>query len=130
MSDEIEREYGFEPAVSVTGASSESAGRRSPRVRGRLRRRLGAGVVLITALAGLGSVYAIFAASSGASDTGMSKDDIQAGRQLYQVSCITCHGANLQGIKGQGPSLVGVGSAAVYFQVSTGRMPATGQGAY
>ena len=38
-------------------------------------------------------------------------------------SCITCHGANLQGVPDRGPSLIGVGEAAVYFQVSTGRMP-------
>jgi ubiquinol-cytochrome c reductase cytochrome c subunit len=60
----------------------------------------------------------------------MSQDDIQAGRQLYQVSCITCHGANLEGVKGNGPSLIGAGAAAVYFQVITGRMPAANQGAY
>jgi ubiquinol-cytochrome c reductase cytochrome c subunit len=42
---------------------------------------------------------------------------------------VTCHGANLQGVTDRGPSLIGVGSAAAYFQVSTGRMPATGQGA-
>ena len=30
---------------------------------------------------------------------------------------------------GRGPSLIGVGPAAVEFQVGTGRMPATGQGA-
>ena len=47
-----------------------------------------------------------------------------SGRQLYELSCITCHGQNLQGVKNQGPSLVGVGAAAAYFQVSTGRMPA------
>ena len=38
-------------------------------------------------------------------------------------SCITCHGANLEGVAGRGPSLIGVGEAAVYFQVHTGRMP-------
>jgi ubiquinol-cytochrome c reductase cytochrome c subunit len=59
----------------------------------------------------------------------MSKQDIEAGRQLYEVSCITCHGANLEGIKGQGPTLIGAGSAAVYFQVSTGRMPLKAHGA-
>jgi ubiquinol-cytochrome c reductase cytochrome c subunit len=51
------------------------------------------------------------------------------GKQLFETSCITCHGANLQGVEDQGPSLIGVGGAAVYFQVSTGRMPATGQSA-
>lgn len=48
---------------------------------------------------------------------------IREGQQLYDTSCITCHGANLQGVQDRGPSLVGVGDAAVYFQVSSGRMP-------
>ncbi len=78
----------------------------------------------------MGGAYAAFATTSGANDTGTGADDIAAGRQLFQVSCITCHGANLEGIKDQGPSLIGVGAAAVYFQVSTGRMPAANQGAY
>ncbi len=130
---DVEREFGFEPAVSATGATAENdvAKRtRTSKRRGGLRRRVGATIVLFAALASMGGVYAAFAASSGASDTGMGADDIKAGQQLYQVSCITCHGANLDGIQGQGPSLIGVGGAAVYFQVSTGRMPATAQGAY
>jgi ubiquinol-cytochrome c reductase cytochrome c subunit len=133
IDDEIE--LGFEPAVSATGASvagDDDAGttrRRRPRAR-RLRRRIGATVVLLGALAGMGAGYAAFAANSGASSTGTSQEDIEAGRQLYQVSCITCHGTNLEGIRGQGPTLIGAGAAAVYFQVSTGRMPASGQGAY
>ena len=44
-------------------------------------------------------------------------------------TCITCHGANLQGEQDRGPALIGVGSAAVYFQVSTGRMPLDAQSA-
>ena len=134
VSDDIESEFGFEPAVSATGASDdvrEKAEKPARRKRGgRLRRRLTATVILLGALGSMGAAYAALAGTSGASDTGTSKQDIAAGQQLYQVSCITCHGANLQGIKGQGPSLIGVGGAAVYFQVSTGRMPATGQGAY
>lgn len=50
---------------------------------------------------------------------------IREGKQLYDTSCITCHGANLQGVQDRGPSLIGVGEAAVYFQVSSGRMPAS-----
>jgi ubiquinol-cytochrome c reductase cytochrome c subunit len=133
VNDDIddERELGFEPAVSATGASDEAGGtKRRARRRGSLRRRIGATVVMMAALASMGGVYAAFATNSGASSTGTSKQDIEAGRQLFQVSCITCHGANLQGIKGQGPALVGAGAAAVYFQVSTGRMPAPNQGAY
>lgn len=49
---------------------------------------------------------------------------LKEGTQLYETSCITCHGANLQGLEDRGPSLIGVGEAAVYFQVSSGRMPA------
>jgi len=130
---DVEGEFGFEPAVSATGAIADRGReqRTRPARRGtRLGRRLGAFVVLLAALVSMGSIYAAFAATSGANDTGNSEADIAAGHQLYQVSCITCHGANLDGIRGQGPSLIGVGGAAVYFQVSTGRMPLSQQGAY
>jgi ubiquinol-cytochrome c reductase cytochrome c subunit len=42
---------------------------------------------------------------------------------VFDNHCISCHGANLQGVTDRGPSLIGVGSAATYFQVSSGRMP-------
>ncbi len=48
---------------------------------------------------------------------------IQEGKDLYDTACITCHGANLQGVEGRGPSLIGTGEGAVYFQVNSGRMP-------
>lgn len=44
------------------------------------------------------------------------------GRALFQQSCASCHGANGQG-SALAPSLHGVGSAAVDFMLSTGRMP-------
>ncbi len=130
---EVDGELGFEPAVPATGAEPVAAAGTRPatrRGRRRVRRALGAAAVLTTALLGMGGAYAAFASSSGASDTGTSAQDIAAGRQLYEVSCITCHGANLQGVEGRGVPLIGVGGASVYFQVSTGRMPAQGQGAY
>jgi ubiquinol-cytochrome c reductase cytochrome c subunit len=129
----------FSPAISATGADPDdattargpsSAGR--PRRRGRRatwRRRLAGAVVLLAALIGMGGAYALFATSSGANSATSADTDAAAGQQLYENSCITCHGQNLQGVQDRGPSLVGVGSAAVYFQVSTGRMPASGQGA-
>ncbi|MFN2517945.1 MAG: c-type cytochrome [Jatrophihabitantaceae bacterium] len=133
---DVEGELGFAPAVSVTGAeppsppatgSSTSPPASKPDPRRGLRRRLGAGALLIAALISMGGTYAAFA-SSGAPDTSTASD-IAAGRQLYQTSCITCHGVNLQGVRDRAPSLLGVGGASVYFQVMTGRMPATGQGA-
>ncbi|HJQ42764.1 MAG TPA: cytochrome c [Jatrophihabitantaceae bacterium] len=129
--NELAAELGFEPAVPVTGAGeARSVKPRRPRARrSRLRRTLGAGAILLIGLGSMGAAYAAFAGSSGASDTGTSAEDVAAGKQLFEVSCITCHGANLQGVKDRGPSLVNVGGAAVYFQVSTGRMPLARQGA-
>ena len=123
---DTDREFGFEPAVSDN--LEPIAPVRRPRRRG-LRRRLAGFVLLIATLGAVGGGYALIAPTSGASDTNSSNADIAAGRQLFNTSCITCHGANLQGVPGRGPSLVGVGSASVYFQVSTGRMPAPNQGA-
>lgn len=51
-----------------------------------------------------------------------------AGRTLYARDCAWCHGAGGAGT-GRGPSLVGVGAAAVDFYVSTGRMPLVTPGA-
>jgi ubiquinol-cytochrome c reductase cytochrome c subunit len=44
------------------------------------------------------------------------------GQLLYQQSCSSCHGQRGEGTE-RGPSLIGVGAAAVEFQVGTGRMP-------
>jgi len=121
-------ELGFAPAVSATGADPERSTPRPKRARNRLRRRVASGMALLVALGAVGGVYTVFAGSSGANDSGTNQQDVEAGRQLFNTACITCHGANLQGVPGRGPSLIGVGSAAVYFQVSTGRMPASAQG--
>src|SRR5690606_16411377 len=53
---------------------------------------------------------------------------IEEGKKLYATGCSSCHGTGGQGTS-DGPSLVGVGSAAVDFQVGTGRMPAQQPGA-
>ncbi|KPC89641.1 cystathionine beta-lyase, partial [Streptomyces sp. NRRL F-6602] len=53
---------------------------------------------------------------------------IEEGKKLYAVGCSSCHGTGGQG-SSDGPSLVGVGSAAVDFQVGTGRMPLQQPGA-
>ncbi len=46
-----------------------------------------------------------------------------AGSQIYQTRCASCHGAQMWG-GADGPSLRGVGLAAVDFYLTTGRMPA------
>ena len=45
------------------------------------------------------------------------------GRDLYAGTCTVCHGEDLRGVRGQGPSLRGKGAAAADFYLSTGRMP-------
>lgn len=95
----------------------------APRSRG--RRRVGAAVRLLAALTLAGGAYTVFAPGiqAHADDTAQLSGAAADGKALFDVSCVTCHGRNAQGIEGRGPSLVGVGSAAVEFQVGTGRMP-------
>jgi ubiquinol-cytochrome c reductase cytochrome c subunit len=101
-------------------------GTRAPR--GRLRRRLGAAVRLIAALTLVGGLYTAFNPGySAAEDTPTLSEQAAEGKRLYDRTCISCHGTNAEGVEGRGPSLIGVGSAAVEFQVETGRMPAARQ---
>jgi ubiquinol-cytochrome c reductase cytochrome c subunit len=46
-----------------------------------------------------------------------------AGRRLFVQGCSSCHGFDGEGVKGAGPSLVGVGEEAADFYLRTGRMP-------
>jgi ubiquinol-cytochrome c reductase cytochrome c subunit len=89
------------------------------------RRRFAPLAMLLVALAATGGAYAAFAPSpQAAAATGTSAATIEDGRQLFLKNCSSCHGLNAQG-SSDGPSLIGVGAAAVDFQVGTGRMPAT-----
>jgi len=84
--------------------------------------------MLAFALLLMGTLYAVVApAPQVAADTGTSAQ-VAAGKGLFAVSCSSCHGLNGEGTS-QGPSLVGVGAAAVDFQVTTGRMPMAAPGA-
>ncbi len=96
----------------------------------RRRHPLAALVVLLLALACTGGLYAVFApADKAQADETAQSLTIEEGKKLYSVGCASCHGTGGQGTS-DGPSLVGVGAAAVDFQVGTGRMPAaTSQGA-
>ncbi|WJZ03189.1 Menaquinol-cytochrome c reductase cytochrome c subunit [Corynebacterium freiburgense] len=91
----------------------------------RKARRTVAGAVALTI--GLTSAGLLADALTPDAQVATASSDTQAlikeGKDLYDVACITCHGVNLQGVKGRGPSLIGVGEGAVYFQVHSGRMP-------
>jgi ubiquinol-cytochrome c reductase cytochrome c subunit len=95
----------------------------------RRRHPLAALVVLLFALAVTGGLYAAFApADKAQADDAAQSLAIKEGKKLYAVGCASCHGTGGQG-SSDGPSLVGVGAAAVDFQVGTGRMPAQQPGA-
>jgi ubiquinol-cytochrome c reductase cytochrome c subunit len=107
------------------GVLARLAAPRAPR--SRLRRRLGAAVRMLAALTLVGGIYAAFAPSAVAEDTSGLSQAADRGKTIFDQSCASCHGNLGQGVPGRGPSRIGVGSAAVEFQVSTGRMPMTRQ---
>jgi quinol---cytochrome-c reductase cytochrome c subunit len=96
----------------------------SDRARRRLRRRLSGGLLLLIALTVAGGLAAVLTPRPQVAVADESSSALlRTGKQLFDTSCVSCHGANLQGVPDHGPSLIGVGEAAVYFQVSSGRMP-------
>jgi ubiquinol-cytochrome c reductase cytochrome c subunit len=112
-----------EAVLNESGSADGNPARRArARRRSKHRRRLANVAGLMTALVLTGALYSVFAPAQAADETGESSAEA-AGRELYERSCITCHGENLEGVPNRGPSLIGVGEAAVYFQVHTGRMP-------
>jgi ubiquinol-cytochrome c reductase cytochrome c subunit len=94
--------------------NSHSARRRHP---------LATITVILLALAATGSLYAVLAPRPTEAATTTGQAPVEEGRALFLANCSTCHGVNAEG-SSDGPSLVGVGAAAVDFQVGTGRMPA------
>lgn len=85
-------------------------------------RRLPTGAYITLALVLTGTLWALFAPHSTAGPADGNAQAVKAGEQLFLKGCASCHGLNAEG-SSQGPSLIGVGAAAVDFQVSTGRMP-------
>jgi ubiquinol-cytochrome c reductase cytochrome c subunit len=116
--------------LDVTPAGTPAVVRRT-RSGSKLRRRVSGFLALGVALVGAGALYSVLVPTAQTAHASSATDSalVGQGEQLYNNTCITCHGANLQGVSDRGPSLVGVGSAAVYFQVSTGRMPLDAQSA-
>jgi ubiquinol-cytochrome c reductase cytochrome c subunit len=110
---------------SAGKAASAAQARKRP---GRRRRRLASYAMLTFALVGVGSAYAFVTAPSGEAAAGNPSQQVLAGKDLYLQGCSSCHGLAAEGGT-DAPSLVGVGAAAVDFQVSTGRMPLAQQDA-
>ncbi|MBN8881830.1 menaquinol-cytochrome c reductase cytochrome c1 subunit precursor [Salana multivorans] len=90
------------------------------------RHRLAPVLLMLLALLAVGGVYAVVAPPAAVAET-YSADDVAAGQKLFQANCASCHGASAEGRDGVAPSLIGVGAAAVNFQVATGRMPMAAQ---
>ncbi len=85
-------------------------------------------ITLLLALFLMGGLYAVFSPADRSAADGNVNSQIVQGKELFQVSCATCHGLGAEGTSAA-PSLVGVGAAAVDFQVGTGRMPMAKPGA-
>ena len=93
----------------------------------RRRHKLAGYAVVLTGLLLAGVGYAVvtgIGAASASAPAITASAQIAQGRAIFNEECATCHGDFAQGTPGVAPSLIGVGAAAVDFQVSTGRMPA------
>jgi ubiquinol-cytochrome c reductase cytochrome c subunit len=99
-------------------------------INARRRRPVAGYAALLLGLVVVGLLYGALTRTGGgaqAEPTSPSQD-IAAGQALFEATCSSCHGLDAQGTS-QAPSLIGAGAAAVYFQMSTGRMPAHEVGA-
>ncbi|MCX6423855.1 MAG: c-type cytochrome [Actinobacteria bacterium] len=85
--------------------------------------------MLLFALVVVGGVYVAVGTVRPAEAAGAasSETQVEMGKQLYLQGCSSCHSLQAQGST-SGPTLIGVGAAAVDFQVSTGRMPLAAPG--
>ena len=91
----------------------------------KFRRQKFAGPILVAAaLLTIGSAFSIASALPSAQKSEITAQStlVDEGKQVFLKGCASCHGLNAEG-GAVAPSLIGVGAAAVDFQVGTGRMP-------
>ncbi|MGV3713159.1 cytochrome bc1 complex diheme cytochrome c subunit [Pseudolysinimonas sp.] len=93
-------------------------GRRSP---------LASVALLLIGLLATGGAYALVTSSATANTSTAAEATAAEGEKLFLANCASCHGIAAVGTT-DGPNLVGVGAAAVDFQVGTGRMPMAASG--
>ena len=83
--------------------------------------------VLAVALGTTGAAYAAISTETAPKTLAGSQTQVEEGKSLFLEGCSSCHGLAAQG-SSDGPSLIGVGAAAVDFQVGSGRMPLAAPG--
>jgi ubiquinol-cytochrome c reductase cytochrome c subunit len=98
--------------------STRAVGRRHP---------LATVALLTIGLVATGGAYTLFTTTAQAESSSSKSALIDEGSKLFAANCATCHGVSLEGTSA-GPTLIGVGEAAVHFQVATGRMPLAASG--
>ena len=96
------------------------------KARRKVRRTIAGAAALTIGLTGAGLLANALTPDAQVATASQDKQALIAeGKDLYDVACITCHGANLQGVEGRGPSLIGVGEGAVYLSNSSQAMRKT-----
>jgi ubiquinol-cytochrome c reductase cytochrome c subunit len=102
----------------MTRTPSRRTGRRSP---------LASVALLLIGLLATGGAYALVTSSATASTSSATATQVEEGEKLFLANCSSCHGIGAVGTT-DAPHLIGVGAAAVDFQVGTGRMPMAASG--
>jgi ubiquinol-cytochrome c reductase cytochrome c subunit len=97
-------------------------------INARRRRPVAGYAALLLGLVVVGLLYGALTRTSAQAAPTTAQQNIANGQALFQATCSSCHGLDAQGTS-QAPSLIGTGAASVYFQMSTGRMPAKEVGA-
>lgn len=89
--------------------------------------RLAPTFLVLVVLSATAALLAIAGPLSANATDAASATQVEEGQKLFTSNCATCHGLNAEGGT-IAPSLIGVGAAAVDFQVGTGRMPMQASG--
>jgi ubiquinol-cytochrome c reductase cytochrome c subunit len=93
-------------------------------------------MIVLAVVCGAGAVYGFAVGSAGAPQgtsvnpgpappptSSAQRAQIERGRTLFLDGCSSCHGNDARGKPNIAPTLVGAGSAAADFYLTTGRMP-------
>jgi ubiquinol-cytochrome c reductase cytochrome c subunit len=93
-------------------------------------------MVVLAVVCGAGAIYGFAVGPAGAQKgtsvnpapappptSSAQRAQIQRGRTLFLDGCSSCHGNDAKGKQNIAPTLVGAGSAAADFYLTTGRMP-------